>query len=236
MFMMMMLMMMMQQMMQQQQGQRGGQGGPGGFPGGSPIGMQPGQGQGQGQGQGVELQKGQSYTTPGGATINWQGDEVKIHEPGGGGQCHGTGGQQGGGSFAFAAANGNSAFAMAGSFSGNPCCCCAHQVAKPRDWKVWGDPHVTNPDGSHHEDFSRKNGMFTLQDGTRVVIEADGPKGVTQRVKIFPPGARLGGFDPNQTTSYTDRDRDGKWDNNGNQTVAQAWQGANVSPFGNQLF
>lgn len=212
-------------------------------------------GQGNGQGQYIELQKGQTFTTPGGATINWQGDEVKVHEAGGGSQqggggpkgasggAHGAGAgagssgargaQNGNWAFAMAGANSNSAFAMAAAGSYGPACHCAcHEgnsssgssAPKERDWKVWGDPHKTNPDGSQSEDFTRKNGMFTLQDGTRVVMEADNPKGVVEKVKIFLPGAELGGFDQNNTTNYTDHDSDGKWDNNGNQTVAQAEQ------------
>ena len=256
--MMQMFAMMMMMMMAMQQGAgRGQQGGPGqGFPGaGQPIGMQgPGQNGQNGPGQGIELQKGQTHTTPGGSTISWQGDEVKVKEPGGGSQSHptGGGGQQGQGgncSFAMAMAYNSQqnswAMAAAGAGFGGPAgiCGCHHgseQPAQARDWKVWGDPHKTNPDGSKSEDFSRKNGMFTLQDGTRVVMEADNPQGVVNKVKIFPPGAQLGGFDQNQTTNYTDNDRDGKWDNNGNQTVAQGQQqqqpNFGFSPFGNQLF
>lgn len=188
---------------------------------------------GQGQGGAIELQKGQSFTTPGGATIDWQGDEVKIHERGGGTQSMGGGQGMGGsrgmgggmGMFGMMMGQfGGGAFAMAfgGMFGmGNGMAC---KQTQERDWKVWGDPHKTNPDGSQSGDFSRKNGMFTLQDGTRVVMEANGPQGVVEKVKIFPPGAELEGFDKQSTTNYTDNDGDGKWDENGNQTVAEAEQ------------
>jgi hypothetical protein len=198
-----------------------GLGGPGG------IGM-PGIGQQGGQ---IELQKGQTFTTPGGATISWKGDEVKVSEPGGGGHSHPTGGVGGvgDGARAFAAAGPGGAFAaasgpgaFAGALAGNgfalafagagaiggPCgCACGHHQgqAKPRNWRVWGDPHIDHPNGSK-SDFDRKNGLFTLQDGTRVLMGADNPKGVVQRVTIFLPGTpvNFNGYDPAQTSVYQD--------------------------------
>lgn len=77
---------------------------------------------------------------------------------------------------------------------------------KPRDWRVWGDPHIDHPDGSK-SDFDKKNALFTLQDGTRVLMGADNPQGVVKSVRIFLPGARvnLGQLEPAQTSIMQDR-------------------------------
>ncbi|GMU53379.1 MAG: hypothetical protein AMXMBFR33_25250 [Candidatus Xenobia bacterium] len=77
---------------------------------------------------------------------------------------------------------------------------------KPRDWRVWGDPHIDHPDGSK-SDFDKKNALFTLQDGTRVLMGADNPQGVVKSVRIFLPGARvnLGQLEPAQTSIMQDK-------------------------------
>lgn len=179
-------------------------------------------GPGMGQGGGcIDLQQGQSFTTPGGAQINWQGDTVTVKEPGGGVQQQNVGG--GGDARGFGAQN---AFAMAGAFSGQGfsgafamagtmgapgpigACGCHHgqQNQQPaKDWKVWGDPHIKNPDGSQGE-FDRKNALFSLNDGTKILMGADNPKAVVKKVRIMLPGApvNLQGFDPNQTSVMRD--------------------------------
>src|SRR5262249_12551608 len=97
------------------------------------------------------------------------------------------------------------AFAMAGAFAGagGPACGCGCGAAQQqaRNWNVHGDPHISNPDGSK-DDFSRQNGMFTLQDGTNLLIQAGSSNGTTQSVTIFDPGTPPQGFDANKTTYY----------------------------------
>jgi hypothetical protein len=229
--MMMRMMMMMMQQMGQQQGGFGGQnplqmGGPGcmGGPGG------PG---GFGGGGGAhELQKGQSYTTRGGATINWQGDEVQVHDPNGSNQQ--LGGAGGGGrSFAYSGTTPDGrSIALAGAISGPGGQQCQQGQGGAQDWKVWGDPHIKNPNGQQ-TDYNRNGGLFTLSDGTRVEIEADGPNQVTKRVMIFDAGAQLGGFDANNTTDYG-RANNGQFQDHG--SVAQTMGNAGfTSPFGNNM-
>lgn len=222
------------------QGQRGAglggfPGGPGGFPGG-PGGFPGGPGGFPGMGgpgacgpmgpmgpmggqRTIELQKGQNFTTPGGATIHWQGDEVKVSEPGNA-NAQGVGAGRN-----FGAQNGK--FNMAAAFSGPGFngalaissnlgapgalgCGCQHaaQDGKPRNWRVWGDPHIDHPNGSK-SDFDKKNAIFTLQDGTQVMMGADNPKGVVQKVQIILPGGQPnfnanGGYDPAQTSVMKD--------------------------------
>ncbi len=200
--------------------QRPGMGGPGG-PGG--VG-----GPGQGQGQVVDLAQGQTFTTPSGSTISWQGDTVSVKETGGGQQQVNVGGAQAAaGARSFGAQN---SFAMAGAFSGQGyagafamagsasagaggagagACACHHgqqNASKPRDWKVWGDPHIKHPDGSN-SDFDRKNALFTLQDGTRVLMGADNPQAVVKKVRIMLPGTPVNfqGYDPAQTSVMQDQ-------------------------------
>ena len=189
-----------------------GMGGPGCMRGPQQMGGPQGQ-----QGGVIELTKGQSFTTPGGATINWQGDEVKVHEPGGGSQAHGAGAAGrsfgGGNQKMMGAVMAGPGFAMgiavaAGGTGGASGCGCHHASGdqKPKDWRVWGDPHIDHPDGSK-SDFKEKNAMFTLQDGTRVMMGADNPKGVTQKVQIILPGAQPqwgNGYDPKHTSVMQD--------------------------------
>lgn len=177
-------------------------------------------GPGQGQGQSIDLAQGQSFTTPGGATISWKGDTVSVHEPGGGNQQANVGGADGrnfGAQNSFAMAGTFSgqgysgAFAMAGSMNGGPAGACGcHQgqqnASQPRDWKVWGDPHIKNPNGQK-TDFDRSNALFTLQDGTRVLMGADNPKATVKKVRIMLPGSpvNMQGFDPNKTSVMQDQ-------------------------------
>ncbi|MBN9416645.1 hypothetical protein ABS71_18650 [bacterium SCN 62-11] len=221
----------------------GPMGGPGGFPGGGPMGGPGGcgpmggpgamgpmgpMGPGGQQGGTIELTKGQSFTTPGGATINWQGDEVKVKEPGGNAQ--GVGGGRGFGAqngqfnqaAAFSGPGYNGAIAissnMGGGLAGGCGCQQAQQSGKPKEWRVWGDPHIDHPNGEK-SDFDKKNAIFTLNDGTQVMMGADNPKGVVQKVQIVLPGGRPnfqanGGYDPSQTSVMKD-DGTGKFQNLG---------------------
>ena len=210
-----------------------GQGFPGqGCPGmGGPGAMNPmmGMGQPQGGGQTVELQKGESFTTPGGATINWQGDEVKVSEPGGSGQNQR--GFGGGNSMNMAAAfagpgfKASLAMSVAGGVPGplGAATQQAGQDAEPRDWRVWGDPHIDHPNGEK-SDFETKNSMFTLQDGSQILMGADNPKGVVNKVQIVMPGGQPNweGIDPSQTTLMQDNGK-GKFESAG--TADQLMQG-----------
>lgn len=183
-------------------------GGPGGFPGGpggfggpgafgGPCGPQgPG---GPQQGRSFQMQQGQTITTPGGATVSWKGDEVKVKEPGGGAQ-NVNGGRSvgvGQGKFNMAAAMSGPGFNMAMAIStgagapGATGCGCNHAAkdGKPREWRVWGDPHIDHPNGSK-SDFDRKNAIFTLQDGTKLLMGADNPQGVVKSVQVILPGGQ----------------------------------------------
>lgn len=243
-----------------------GQGMPGlGMTGMGGLGMVPGMGMSgmsgisgmngmQGSGGAFDLQQGQTWTSPGGSTISWQGDTVTVNEPGGG--TRQLGGAVAG---AGAAATGSGAFAFAGAISGNGMSMSfagafagvggmagvgamagigTQSSGQPNNWKVWGDPHITDGSGKQ-QDFKTNNAMFTLQDGTKVAMCASGPQGVVSRVRIFPPNVgvnaqNLGGIDPKQTTVYH---------NVGNQKVAGGtldqyaqYPGFGMSPFGNQMF
>ena len=92
------------------------------------------------------------------------------------------------------------------------------QNGKPKDWRVWGDPHIDHPNGEK-SDFDKKNAIFTLNDGTQVMMGADNPKGVVQKVQIVLPGGQPnfnanGGYDPAQTSVMKD-DGTGKFQNVG---------------------
>ncbi|MCA9795885.1 MAG: DUF1521 domain-containing protein [Candidatus Eremiobacteraeota bacterium] len=198
----------------------GGPHGPGGFGGpGGPHGPHGPHGPGGGQGGVIELQKGGSFTTPSGSTISFKGDTVSVHESGGGSRnigcgCGGAGKAGMEGRFAMAGRFSDQGFQgamfMAANMSGGACGGVAgHQGAQhgnPRHWKVWGDPHINHPDGSK-SDFDRKNAMFTLQDGTKVIMCADNPKATVNRVQIVLPGAQPNwkGIDPNQTSVMQDQ-------------------------------
>lgn len=221
-------------------GQGGFPGGPGGFPGqgGFPGMGGPGQcgqmgpmgpmGPGGQQGGTIELTKGQSFTTPGGATIKWEGDEVKVHEQGqqqgaqGAGRGFGAQNGQFNQAAAFSGPGYSGAIAISGNMGGGLAggCGChqAQQSGKPKDWRVWGDPHIDHPNGSK-SDFDKKNAIFTLNDGTQVMMGADNPKGVVQKVQIVLPGGRPnfqanGGYDPAQTSVMKD-DGTGRFQNLG---------------------
>lgn len=186
---------------------------------GGPGPMQGCQGPGgaNGAGRTMEMQKGSTFTTPGGATIKWEGDEVKVKEPGGQFQSANAGGRSfgaGNGQFNMAAAYSGPGFSSAMAISSNMGgmgalgCGCQHagQDAKPREWRVWGDPHIDHPNGSK-SDFDRKNAIFTLQDGTQILMGADNPKGVVQKVQIVMPGGQPNwnaGYDPAQTSVMRD--------------------------------
>ncbi|MEW6281984.1 MAG: DUF1521 domain-containing protein, partial [Candidatus Eremiobacterota bacterium] len=195
----------------------------------------------------IDMQKGQNLTTPSGSTISWKGDEVKISEKGGGGGSMNTGGAGrsygAGNSFAMAGAfagNGFAgSFAMAGAMSGGPAGACAchqgQQHGKPRNWRVWGDPHIDHPNGSK-SDFDRKNALFTLQDGTKVLMGADNPKGVVQKVRVFMPGTPVNfqGYDPKQTSVM--QDQNGHFKSIGSADQFMNGGFGQQQPFGGGLF
>jgi hypothetical protein len=209
-----------------------GMGGPQGMLGMNPMGMQ------GGPGQTIELQKGDSFTTPGGSTINWAGgaeEEVKISEPGNAqqGQRNFGGGNGVNMAASFAGPGFSAALSMSAGGTPGPLGCAAGmagQDAEPRDWRVWGDPHIDHPNGEK-SDFQTKNSMFTLQDGTRVMMGADNPKGIVNRVQIVLPGGQPNwdGMDPSQTTVMQDNGR-GKFESAG--TADQFMQGGFGGPPG----
>jgi len=181
-----------------------------------------GNGQAPGGGQTVELTKGQSFTTPGGATINWpaEGDEVKVSEPGGSQQQGRNFGGGNGVNLAASFAGPGYQASLAVSLGGTPgplggACQQAAEDSPPRDWRVWGDPHIDHPNGEK-SDFETKNSMFTLQDGSQVIMGADNPKGVVNKVQIVLPGGQPNwdGIDPAQTTVMKDNGK-GKFESNG---------------------
>jgi hypothetical protein len=165
----------------------------------------------------IEMQKGTTFTTPGGSTIKWQGDEVKISEKGnanaqgvGGGRAFGAQNGNVNMAAAFSGPGFNGALAISSNIGGAGAlgCGCQHAAkdAKPRDWRVWGDPHIDHPNGSK-SDFDKKNAIFTLQDGTQVMMGADNPKGVVQKVQIILPGGQPNfgaGYEPSQTSVMKD--------------------------------
>jgi hypothetical protein len=242
------MMMMMQMMMQMMQ--RNGMMPPGGQQGQQPNQI-PGQNQPPQNGQGtVELSKGETFKTPGGCEVSWKGDTVKVHEPGGGqkdlsdGFALASAGSDGKGAWAKAAAWGNASAAAAAAAGGGAAASAsavsgsAKTAQSPRDWKVYGDPHIQNPDGSK-EDFKTKNACFTLQDGSKVLMCADKPDGNVNKVRITLPGGQMNlqGVDQKQTTVYGNDD--GKMVNRGTlDGYMQQFQNAqlNYSPMGNQMF
>ncbi|GEM_PF-1285418 len=281
--MMMQMMMQLMQMMQQNGlGQQGGQQGgqiPGGMQQQQPIGQnqgqqQPGQvGQQQGpghhggqQGQTIELQKGDTFKTPGGVDIAWKDDTVTVKEPGGKEKQVGqTGGGDGWGSSASAAAasgkDGASAAAAATGKGSAAAAAAAGDDAsaaasadgtkgtkkdknsdktddKASEWKVWGDPHIKNPDGSS-QDFKTKNACFNCKDGTQILMCADKPDGLVNKVRIALPGGQMDmkGIDEKQTSVYDQNN--GKFENKGTMDQYQEKfpnAGLNNSPWGNQMF
>ena len=79
--------------------------------------------------------------------------------------------------------------------------------------KTWGDPHE-NVNGTHVKDWEGKQRSIVLEDGTKITMTADGPKGVVentsiydgnQSVQITNKGNQITGhtFDPRQT-AYLD--------------------------------
>ncbi len=211
-------------------------------------------GPGQGGGQSIDLQQGQSFTTPGGATINWQGDTVSVKEPGGGMQQQNVGGAGGAEGRNFGAQN---AFAMAGTFSGQGfsgafamagatgaggpagACGCHHggqemqQSGGPKDWKVWGDPHIKNPNGQQ-TDFTQPNALFTLNDGTKVLMGADNPNAVVKKVRITLPGGQVNfnGYDPSKTSVMQDQGGVFKPIGNANQFMGGGFNQGGFNQFG----
>lgn len=197
----------------------------------------------------IELKEGDTFTTPGGATIAWKGDEVKVNEPGGRTQqaaASGAAAQQNGkpngpqngprgGRFQAALSMSTASSAEGRQFAVSMALSlavrlagCGHdgalqsagtvpmgaasaalaaqsQETKPRNWRVWGDPHIDHPNGSK-SDFDRKNAMFTLQDGTRVLMGADNPQAVVKKVQIVLPGGEPNwqGYDPKDTSVMED--------------------------------
>ena len=226
----------------------GGMRGPGMCPG---MGGMQGAGRGQGGGRVVELQKGQSFTTPGGCSISWKGNTVNVKEPGGRQKQMGAGGAAAGmgagmafaGAFAGVGQNGAFAGAFIGVGGAAGCggmggCGGAGKYQKPNNWKVWGDPHIKDGKGKQ-QDFKTNNSMFTLRDGSRVAMCAAGPKGVVNRVRIFLPGTpvnkrTLGGINPNKTTVYQNQGLGKKAAGTLDQYMGMGGMG--MSPFGNMMF
>lgn len=221
-----------------------GMGGPGGFPGGCPCNGMGGPQQMGGPGMGgsggtIELQKGQSFTTPGGCTINWAGgkdEEVKISEPGGSGRSFG-GGNSMSLAASFAGPGFSGALALSANGIGGALGGACHQAGKdgePRNWRVHGDPHIDHPNGSK-SDFDQKNAMFTLQDGSQVIMGADNPKGIVNRVQVVLPGGRpnWNGMDPAQTSVMKDNG-EGRFEKVGNADAMM--QGGYGSPGGFPAF
>jgi len=233
-----------------QQGQFPGQQQPG------QIGQNPGQQQGR-PGQTIELQKGDTFKTPGGVEIGWKDDTVTVKEPGGQQQQVG---QTGGSSAAAAASAGPNGASAAASATGKGSAAAAAAAGddaaasasatgtddkkgkktddKASEWKVWGDPHIKNPDGSQ-QDFKTKNANFKCKDGTQILMCADKPDGVVNKVRIALPGDQMNmqGVDAKQTSVYDQNN--GKFENKG--TMDQYMQnfpnaGLNQSPWGNQMF
>ena len=124
---------------------------------------------------GLQLQ-GNSVTTPGGYKITYQGTDVNIEgmgKPGGGGAGAFAG------AFAYSGPGGSVsgafAFAGAGGMGGpNP----------TGNTKIWGDPHVNEGDGQRW-DWKDKTMSFNLPDGTKLTMNADGPKGVVKSIDIY---------------------------------------------------
>lgn len=50
--------------------------------------------------------------------------------------------------------------------------------------KTWGDPHE-NVNGKHVSDWQEKQRTLLLDDGTKITMEADNPKGVVENMSIF---------------------------------------------------
>ena len=143
----------------------------------------------------IQLTKGNSFTTPGGCTINWQGDTVNFSDPNGGGGAQAHQNTQGPGPSRFFNCG------RPGEFSGE-------QNGKQENWKVWGDPHIQSPNGKS-TDFKEPGAEFTLSDGTKVITSAATANGVVEHVQIVLPGAQPQwggdtGADPNHTTVYKD--------------------------------
>lgn len=175
---------------------------------------------GCGNGQGtIELQKGNSFTTPGGCTIKWDGDTVSFSDPNGGGGAQASQATQGPGpsrSFGCGCPNRN-------GFTGE-------QQGQQQNWNVYGDPHITSPDGSH-QDFNNPGGMFTLSDGTKVITTAGAANSPVTSVQIVLPGAQpnwgAGGADPSKTTVYKDV--------NGKMTASGTANQYMMGGFGNRM-
>jgi len=109
--------------------------------------------------------EGNSVTTPGGYKITYQGTDVIISGMG----------KVGGGSFALATAGPGGAFAVAGQLPG---------YETKGQTKIWGDPHVDQSDGKRW-DWKDKTMTFNLPDGTKITMNADGPKGVVRSIDIY---------------------------------------------------
>jgi hypothetical protein len=144
------------------------------------------------------MKNGQTYTTPGGSTISWKGNKVQVKEPGQAAQSPQN--------FSLSASGSddgnNFALALADSAAGRP-------AEQPLDWSVWGDPHIQNPNGTEGQfaagaPGATHNGLFTLQDGTRLLMQAPAANQPVDKVTVFPPGAELTGFDPSTVTNWVD--------------------------------
>ncbi|MEW6283258.1 MAG: hypothetical protein AB1758_31915 [Candidatus Eremiobacterota bacterium] len=175
----------------------------------------------------IELQQGETYTTPSGSTISFKGTKVEVHETGESAAAAAASDTAAEGEkpagfclSASASASASSSGGAAASAAASACIAAgpalpgpagasaatAAAAAQERAWRVYGDPHIKHPDGSK-SDFDRKNGLFTLQDGTRVLMIADNPRATVNSVRIFPPGTRVR-FNPGeaeQTSVMQDR-------------------------------
>lgn len=53
--------------------------------------------------------------------------------------------------------------------------------------RVWGDPHVTEPDGAQWT-WKGKEATLTLEDGTKITMGAESPNGAIKKVDIYTNG------------------------------------------------
>jgi hypothetical protein len=166
--------------------------------------------------QPVTLSNGQSYTTPGGCTVSFNNGTVNVGDPNGGGGAQSSMAAQ---DPCGPGRNWNEF----SPFGADDKC----QNGKQQSWKVWGDPHLVNPDGSkyqtpgggtdksHSDCLPTSNGLFTLSDGSQVIVQGKGPDGTVKSVTVVPPGGEAnwgqgqGGIDPSQTTIF--KDENGKF-------------------------
>jgi len=151
--------------------------------------------------------QGDTVTTPGGYQIKYSGTTVDIQGMGsqGGGSAAAAAASSGGGgrgnsmagAFAMSGPNGSMAGAFAFSAGGwgggsSAAAAAAQGGYNPTGHtKIHGDPHVDetggNKGGKDKEswDWKEKDMSFNLPDGTKITMNADGPKGVVKSIDIY---------------------------------------------------